>query len=285
MPACCLLVGSKISLILRNASQPGAVWDTVNKQVVLNLNGAPHCLAETRGCGFNLQMISKDGVNWGPPVALDGFLGKQGNAAAGHAGLELTQGDHKGRLLFIGHRGAYVEDAVWYTDDGGATYKTSAHTLPKMDEAQLVENQAGTVIANMRWKGSPTQGRGVATSTDAGATFSAISYDSQLKTTVCQASIWRSQQNGDIYYAAPSSELEHLTTRTHGTIRRSKTGLPGSWQRNLTTVTLPCLHAPCNGTSTVYGYGCLTDVPAKGKGGLLWESVRGTVFSTFELDF
>ena len=269
-------------MVLKNSSQPGAVWDTVNKQVVLNLNGAPHCLDEFRGCGFNLQMTSADGQTWSPPVTLDGFLGKQGNA--GHAGLELTQGKHKGRLLFIGHRGAYVEDAVWFTDDGGATYKTSAHTLPKMDEAQLVQNGAGTIIANMCWKGSPTQGRGIATSTDSGASFSAISYDSQLKTTVCQASIWRSQQNGDIYYAAPSSELEHSTSRTHGTIRRSKTGLPGSWQQNRTDVTLPCLQLPCNSTSTVYGYGCLTDVPAKGKGGLLWESVRGTVFSTFELD-
>ena len=288
MTAACFLAGGKLSLVLKNSSQPGAVWDTVNKQVVLNLNGAPHCLGDalTRGCGFNLQMISKDGgVSWGQPVTLDGFLGKQGHAAAGHAGLELTQGEHKGRLLFIGHRGAYVEDTVWYTDDGGATYKTAAHTLPQMDEAQLVENKGGTVIANMRWRGSPTKGRGVATSTDSGATFSAISYDSQLKTTVCQASIWRSQQNGDIYYAAPSSELDHSAGRTHGTIRRSKTGLPGSWQRNLTDVTLPCEHAPCTSTSTVYGYGCLTDVPAKGKGGLLWESVRGTVFSTFELEF
>ena len=52
------------------------VWDSVNKQVVLNLNGAPHCLhsgssTDSRGapkssCGFNLQMVSKDqGVSWG----------------------------------------------------------------------------------------------------------------------------------------------------------------------------------------------------------------------------
>jgi len=37
-----------------------------------------------------------------------------------------------------------------------------------MDEAQLVENSDGTIIANMRWEGSPTSGRGVATSTDSG---------------------------------------------------------------------------------------------------------------------
>ena len=37
--------------------------------------------------------------------------------------------------------------------------------------------------------------------------------------------------------------------------------------------------------SVAFGYAVLTDVPAKGKGGVLWESVGGTVFSTFELDF
>jgi len=218
-------------------------------------------------------------------VTLDGFLGEQGHAAAGHAGLELTQGPHKGRLLFIGHRGAYVEDAVWFTDDGGKTYETSAHTLPKMDEAQLVENGAGTVIANMRWKGSPEKGRGIATSTDSGATFSPITYDPQLKTTVCQATVWRSPQNGDIYYAAPGPAI---TGRTGGTVRRSKTGLPSSWQANVTDITLPCVSPShkCDGNaSTVFGYSCLTDVPQKGKGGVLWESVNGTVFSTFDLEF
>ena len=118
--------------MLKNSSQPGAVYDSVHKQVVLMLNGAPHCRRRRRlqatptGCGFNLQMISKDGVRpplaafttalrgpptallcwqgvtWGEPIPLDGQLGKDGYAAAGHAGLELTKGPHKGRLLFIG---------------------------------------------------------------------------------------------------------------------------------------------------------------------------------------
>lgn len=163
-----------------------------------------------------------------------------------------------------------------------------------MDEAQLVENSNGTIIANMRWRGSSKQGRGVATSTDGGATFSAIAYDTQLRTPVCQASIWQSPQNGDIYYAAPSSELDGFPDldfgRTHGTVRRSKTGMVASWQRTLTEVTLPCMYNYsshlCNGNaSTVFGYSCLTDVPQQGKGGLLWESVNATVFTTFDLEF
>ena len=58
---------------------------------------------------------------------------------------------------------------------------------------------------------------------------------------------------------------------------------------NATSV-VPCMHNYsshlCNGNaSTVFGYSCLTDVPQKGKGGLLWESVGATVFTTFDLDF
>eukprot|EP01047_Picozoa_sp_COSAG01_P013765 COSAG01_NODE_655_length_14476_cov_6.592265_10_plen_56_part_00 len=55
-------------------------------------------------------------------------------------------------------------------------------------------------------------------------------------------------------------------------------------------MTLPCMHnyssRLCdNNASTVFGYSCLTDVPQPGKGGILWESVRRTVFTTFDLEF
>ena len=153
------------------------------------------------GCGFNQQMISSDdGKTWSSPTPIDQFLGDKGHAAAGPGrGIELTQGPHKNRLLFIGHRGAYVQDSVWFTDDGGKTYTASDTVLDKMDEAQLVENLNGTIIANMRHEHSPTMGRGVATSTDGGKSFGPIAYDKQLVASVCQATIIRSAQNGSAY--------------------------------------------------------------------------------------
>ena len=57
-----------------------------------------------------------------------------------------------------------------------------------MDEAQMVQNAEGTIIANMRHTSSPTLGRGVAMSTDGGATFSNITFDAQLVASVCQVS-------------------------------------------------------------------------------------------------
>ena len=41
---------------------------------------------------------------------------------------------HAGRLLFIGHHGAYQYDSVWYSDDGGATYHVASTNFTKMDE-------------------------------------------------------------------------------------------------------------------------------------------------------
>jgi hypothetical protein len=75
----------------------------------------------------------QDGKTWGAPTQLDQFLGDKGHAAAGPGvGIQLTQGKHKGRLLFIGHRGAYVQDSVWFSDDGGKTYSTSDTILQEM---------------------------------------------------------------------------------------------------------------------------------------------------------
>ena len=80
------------------------------------------------------------------------------------SGLELQHGEHKGRLLFIGHYGAYGHDDVWYSDDGGASYKVATPPLAHMDEAQLVELPSGVVagerlLAQVRPQGSATTPR------------------------------------------------------------------------------------------------------------------------------
>ena len=140
----------------------------------------------------------------------------------------------------------------------------------EQDEAQLVENLNGTIIANMRHKNSPAEGRGIATSTDGGKSFSKIQYDAELVASVCQATIMRSSQNGAIYFANPA--VSH--GRTHGKVRRSQTGLVGSWAPSSFDV-----------TDEAFGYSCLTDVAEKGKLGLLWEGRGGIVFSTIPLEF
>ena len=157
---------------------------------------------------------------------------------------------------------------MWYSDDG-QSYKVSQQSLPKMDEAQLVQNGNGTVIANMRHRAAPARGRAVALSEDGGASFGSIVYDAQLPSPVCQASIIRSAQNGEIYFANPATS----SGRTHGKVRRSPTGLPGSWTSSLDV------------TEGKFAYSCLTDVPQQGMLGLLWEQSPNIVFSLLPLEF
>jgi hypothetical protein len=73
---------SALNVVIKNSSQPSPVYDSVRKQIVMNYNGAPHCI--TNGCGFNMQMVSVDGgETWKAPVPLDQFLGDKGHSAAG----------------------------------------------------------------------------------------------------------------------------------------------------------------------------------------------------------
>ena len=76
---------------------------------------------------------------------------------------------------------------VWYSDDGGKSYKLSETILTKMDEAQLVEvGERGKVLANMRNNHlTSCECRATATSTDGGKSFGPISYDPTLVSPVC----------------------------------------------------------------------------------------------------
>ena len=126
-------------------------------------------------------------TGWGEPQSLN--LKYKSETGPG-VGIQLssTNTHAPGRLLFIGHAGAYVQDYVFYSDDHGESYSfsktaTPGNSLLKMDEAQLVELENGNVLANMRnsmAQENATPGaagavgvhyRGVALSTDGGSSF------------------------------------------------------------------------------------------------------------------
>ena len=69
------------------------------------------------------QVVSNDlGLTWSTPKLVG--LAQTSDAGPG-VGIQLsaTNPHAPGRLLFIGHAGAYIQDYVWYSDDGGETYK------------------------------------------------------------------------------------------------------------------------------------------------------------------
>ena len=166
-PFCCDIVSKRstdggvtwgpLAVVLANASQPSAVWDTRSSRAIMNADGSIHFGRS----GAALQTASADGITWSPRSMLGRFVGNSHPAPLA-TGLELFTGPHKGRLLFVGWRsypgGRASDDAIWYTDDSGRTYKLSNTSISPGGEAQLVQNEQGTVIANIRVPASNTLG-------------------------------------------------------------------------------------------------------------------------------
>mmetsp|Transcript_7913 Transcript_7913/g.23354 ORF Transcript_7913/g.23354 Transcript_7913/m.23354 type:complete len:230 (+) Transcript_7913:16-705(+) len=229
-------------------------------------------------------MLSADnGATWSAPQtvcgAIPGLLNTTdcGGAMGPGAGIQLKQGPHTGRLLFIGHFGAYVRDVVWYSDDDGNTWNAATPTLWQMDEAQVVELPNGDVLANMRTRhlNASCLCRATARSTDGGATWGPISFDPVLTSPVCDGAILRSGEQ--VFFSNPSS----TTAREHGVLRRSPDGV--SWSSS--TVVWP----------GAYAYSALSEMPGRTSVGVLWEtdgkqctagsaSCR-TVFTPYPTDF
>eukprot|EP00039_Didymoeca_costata_P016781 m.305295 g.305295 ORF g.305295 m.305295 type:complete len:452 (-) comp16448_c0_seq1:64-1419(-) len=236
-------------IIGRNAAQPTPVIDTkTNKMILQYVQLSP---------SDSIQIESADnGKTWSSPVSICKQLGTQCGGAVGPGiGIQLQHGVHAGRLLFIGHYGAYGHDSVWYSDDDGETYKVSQSNLTFMDEAQLVETSDGTVIANMRnnHHNKTCNCRGISISKDGGTTFGPVFYDPTLIEPVCMGSILLGA-SGNVYFANPAS----VSGRVNGTIRMSSDGF--HWEKSILVY------------DGDYGYSCLTNTEDPSRIGLLWES-------------
>ena len=207
-----------------------------------------------------MQITTNDlGDNWSEPKNLTIQLGIAGILPGPGRGL-LTS---KGRLMFVGHEGKYIGDYVWYSDNFGDTYSLSLtgpgeQQFPEMDEAQMVELKNGSIIVNMRNR-LPGRLRGVARSDDQATTFGPISFDEDLITPICQASIL-ADKSGDIYFSNPDSN----TSRVRMTVKKS-TDSTNSWTSEYVV----------NGDEPA-AYSCLTEIPNDDNYiGLLYETSKG----------
>jgi len=79
---------------------------------------------------------------------------------------------------------------VIYSDDRGATWKLGGVVSDRVNECQVVERDDGSLLLNMRGY-RDRNCRAIATSTDAGLTWSEASDDPALIEPVCQASLLR----------------------------------------------------------------------------------------------
>jgi len=165
-----------------------------------------------------------DGVSWSKPVEITDAVKRPDwtwYATGPGCGIQLRDG----RLVIpcdhttsppkpVGH------SHVIYSDDHGHSWQIGGIGPKKTNECQVVERPDGTLLLNMRNHGSPAgqpQHRAVITSTDRGASWSAVRYDAALPDPVCQASFIRLDDT--LLFANPAG-----TKRVQMTVRQSTDG-------------------------------------------------------------
>lgn len=170
-----------------------------------------------------------DGKTWSEPREIT----KQANnpnwdwyATGPGAGIQLTLGAHKGRVIVPCDHGAGggFFSHVMYSDDEGQTWKIGAVSPGGLNECEAVELANGDVMINSRNHRHAAYIRGVCVSHDGGESFDPALFrrDEQLPEPHCQASIRRySWPEGDkpglILYSGPGLS----SGRVQGTLRGS----------------------------------------------------------------
>ena len=145
-----------------------------------------------------------DGKTWAPVKDITTQVKKENwswYATGPAAGIQLTRGKHKGRLIIPAtHRahspktGRSNHGYIVYSDDHGKTWNTGGPTRAGYNETTAVELENGDVMLNCRLHGAATSSknhRGVAISRDGGKTFYHEYFDQTLLEPRCQGSLTR----------------------------------------------------------------------------------------------
>jgi sialidase-1 len=111
-------------------------------------------------------------------------------------GIQLKHGPHAGRLVIPSdHKrplpGKQLEwnSHMMFSDDGGESWRIGAPIQTGGNECQVIERTDGSLLVNTRMQGDWQGWRGIATSTDGGATWTAIAQEKQLPCPKCQGSL------------------------------------------------------------------------------------------------
>jgi len=135
-----------------------------------------------------------DGQTWSAPREITADVKKPDwtwYATGPGAGIQLANG----RLLVpcdhIEAESKLYFSHVIYSDDRGATWKLGGSAGPGTNECEALQRSDGTLLLNMRNYTRQHACRATATSSDAGATWSAVSWNEALPEPICQASIRR----------------------------------------------------------------------------------------------
>lgn len=144
---------------------------------------------------------SDDGQSWTPPRNISSSATKptwDWVATGPGIGIQLKRGSHRGRLVIPSDHKHNVAGtpSEWnshmlFSDDAGATWQFSAPIQAGGNECQVIERADGSLLVNTRMEGHFQGVRGIATSSDGGATWTPITHDQQLPCPKCQGSLLR----------------------------------------------------------------------------------------------
>lgn len=221
---------------------PELAYDVSSGRLFLQfLRNRTDCQTRPGGCMAYQTHSDDNGQTWASPaMALSPFLGDtfaNGVRPGPGRGVVLSRSPHhKGRVLFSG---SYSQlnmteaggaagpdgkksksesvDLVWYSDDGGATYKLSGARLKGVDETALVELADGSVLLNMRNVGAASaKVRMQSVSQDGGETWSKPEAVPSLTSPGCEGSIL--SVGSALLFSGP----DDATERRAMTVRKSK---------------------------------------------------------------
>lgn len=227
-------------------NNPTAVVDQQSGRIFLMYQRIPSHLKEhSKGTAAGLEgeniyrnflvTSDDDGVTWSAPLDVTSTTKRPDRAtticSGPGAGIQLTRGSHKGRLIFPFNEGPFWlwQNFSVFSDDAGKTWRTGVDApgvmLPdakmgqrsQVNEVQMVELSDGGVRLDSRQFGG-ARVRKTAVSRDGGLTWSAVGDIADVPCTSCMAGVLRYSFDdgsgmGKILHVGPAGP-----GRTHGTV-------------------------------------------------------------------
>lgn len=190
----------------------------------LGVDHEPRIIAGTSKSTRTVKVLrsSDHGKTWSEPEDITKTT-KQPNwtwyATGPGAGVELSRGKHKGRLVIpcdhIEAKTQHYYSHVIFSDDHGGTWQLGGSTPEhQVNECEVVELDNGDLLLNMRNYDRKQRTRQQATSSDGGATWHNQQHVPDLIEPICQASI-RRLRDGVLLFSNPASKTgrERMTLR------------------------------------------------------------------------
>ncbi|QDU78830.1 Sialidase precursor [Polystyrenella longa] len=182
-----------------------------------------------------LMHSDDEGQSWSEPRDVTRAFRREGAISLGSpgVGIQLTTGEHAGRILFpnyevfpVGDADRYTRNSASYSDDDGETWHLSEPIAEPTEqgqgnEAQVVELATGELLLSSRDQDGGIY-RKLSRSTDGGETWSTHTFLTEFVTPHCMASLIRYQHDGEdlLLHCGPNSRRWRL----HGTVFYSRDG-------------------------------------------------------------